>query len=278
MVILVLIVLGLCLGSFAGATVWRLHQQALPAKKRVASVKDLSITTGRSMCPHCQHTLGVGDLLPLVSWLMLRGRCRYCKQSIGWQEPLMEAGTAVLFVLSYLFWPFAFDGRGLFLLGCWLLAVVGLVALLVYDLRWMLLPNKIVFPLIGLGVVQAVVVCIFFDGGISYALNAAAAVIVAGGIFWLLFQVSDGKWIGGGDVKLGYALGLFLARPSLAFLMLFTASILGVVAALPGLVAKKVTATSRIPFGPFLIVATIVVMLFGQSIVDWYANFVLQLP
>lgn len=278
MIIAELIILGLCLGSFTGALVWRLHEQSLPAKKRVAKPEELSITKGRSMCPHCQHTLGVKDLIPLVSWIWLRGRCRYCKHPIGWQEPLLEVAMAALFVLSYVFWPFAFDAEGVFLLVCWLLAVVGLVALFVYDLRWMLLPNKIVFPLIGLGAVQTVVVAVWFDGGLASILSAAAGLAVAGGIFYVLFQVSKGKWIGGGDVKLGYAIGLLLGSPALAFLMLFAASLLGVIVSLPGLFAKKLAVTSRIPFGPFLIVATVIAILFGASIIDWYKLHVLYLP
>lgn len=278
MVIAELIILGLCLGSFTGALVWRLHEQSLPAKKRAATAEELSITKGRSMCPHCQHTLGVKDLIPLVSWVWLRGRCRYCRQPIGWQEPLLEISMATLFIVSYLFWPFPFDNHGIFLFVCWLLAVVGLVALFVYDLRWMLLPNKIVFPLIGLGVVQTAVVAALFDGGIHYVLSAAAGLAVAGGIFYVLFQLSKGKWIGGGDVKLGYAIGLLLGSPSQAFLMLFVASLLGVVASLPGIFTKKLAATSRIPFGPFLIIATIIVMLFGASIINWYKLHILYLP
>lgn len=189
----------------------------------------------------------------------------------------MEAGMAVLFVASYIFWPFAFGAEGIFLLVTWLVAVVGLVALFVYDIRWMLLPNKIVFPLIALGVAQTLVVAIAFDGGITTVIDALAGLAVAGGLFYVLFQLSKGTWIGGGDVKLGYALGLLLGNPSLAFLMLFTASILGIITAVPGLVTKKLAATSRIPFGPFLIAATFIVMLFGTAIIEWYKQHVLLL-
>lgn len=277
MIIAELVILGLCFGSFVNALVWRLYEQGLPAKQRAAKLKDLSITKGRSMCPSCKHTLAAKDLIPVFSWLQLRGRCRYCKQPIGWQYPAVEAATAVLFVLSYVFWPYAFDGQGIFLLVCWLVALVGLMALIVYDARWMLLPNKIVFPLIALGVVQVVVSAAFFDGGIRSVVNALAAVVVAGGIFYALFQLSDGKWIGGGDVKLGYAIGLFLGSPMLAFLMLFTASLLGISASLPSLITKKMSVGSRIPFGPFLILATMIVMLFGTAVVEWYKQHVLYL-
>ena len=270
MIIAVLIVLGLCFGSFVNALVWRLHQQSLPAKKRAAKLAELSISTGRSMCPNCKHTLGALDLLPLVSWLALKGRCRYCQHSIGVQYPLIEALTAVIFVLSYVFWPFELDASGIFQLICWLIAVIGLMALLVYDLRWMLLPNKIVFPLIALGAVKVLVVALLFDGGIDSLAKAVLSVAIAGGIFYVLFQISKGQWIGGGDVKLGYALGLFLAKPELAMLMLFAASVLGLMVAVPGLVTKKLAMTSRLPFGPMLIIATMAVMLFGQNLIDAY--------
>lgn len=184
---------------------------------------------------------------------------------------------AVLYVASYLFWPFGFDHKGIFLLVCWLVALVGLMALLIYDLRWMLLPNKIVFPLIALGVLQVLTVAIIFDGGIKYVVGAVVSAAIAGGIFYVLFQVSKGQWIGGGDVKLGYALGLLLAAPNLAFLMIFVASLLGILVAIPGLLTKKLAASSKIPFGPYLIAATVLVMLFGQSLVDWY-NLHILLP
>lgn len=277
MIIAEMVILGLCFGSFVNALVWRLYEQGLPAKQRAANLKELSITKGRSMCPNCKHTLAAKDLIPVFSWLQLRGRCRYCKRPIGWQYPAVEVATAVLFVLSYVFWPYAFDGQGIFLLVCWLVAIVGLMALLVYDARWMLLPNKIVFPLIGLGVVQTTVNAVFFDGGIRSVIDALAAVVVAGGIFYILFQLSRGKWIGGGDVKLGYAIGLFLGSPMLAFLMLFTASLLGISASLPSLITKRMSVGSRIPFGPFLIVATMIVMLFGTAVIEWYKNHVLYL-
>lgn len=277
-VTVILLITGLCLGSFINALVWRLHELDLPVNKRAATAEELSIVRGRSMCPHCKHTLAVLDLLPVVSWLALRGRCRYCKQPIGRQYPLVELAMAGLFILSYLAWPHGFTAEGVFLLVVWLAAAVGLMALLVYDLRWMLLPNKIVFPLIGLGIIQILVQVLFFDSGLRLAVDALLSVAVAGGLFYVLFQLSDGKWIGGGDVKLGFALGLFIGQPALALLMLFLASLLGVIAALPAVITKRLGMASRIPFGPFLILATIVVVLWGQGIVDWYMTNILLLP
>jgi prepilin signal peptidase PulO-like enzyme (type II secretory pathway) len=272
MFIIALVLLGLCLGSFVNALVWRLHEQTMPAKKRAASLKELSITQGRSMCPHCKHQLSALDLVPVFSWLFLKGRCRYCKHPIGAQYPLVEALTAIVFALSYVFWPLDMDSRGIFLLVVWLITLVMLVALVVYDIRWMLLPNKLVFPLIGLGVLQAITVATVFDGGWQYIVRVALAVLVAGGLFYVLFQVSDGHWIGGGDVKLGYALGLLLATPQLAMIALFIASLLGLVVSIPGLLTKKKGMESRIPFGPYLIAGTCIAMLFGESLIQWYVG------
>ncbi len=107
------------------------------------------------------------------------------------------------------------------------------------------------------------------------ALDTVLAVAVGGGIFYVLFQASSGKWIGGGDVKLGWVLGLVVATPARSLLLIFAASVLGSLISLPLLAAKRLKPTSVIPFGPFLILAAIVVQLFGHTILYWYQrNFV----
>lgn len=277
MVYAILIVLGLCFGSFVNALVWRLNQQSLPKKKRAATNTELSISKGRSMCPNCKHTLKWYDLLPVFSWISLKGRCRYCHQAISWQYPSVELATALLFVASYAWWPFEFDTQGTWLLVSWLIGLVGLIALAVYDIKWMLLPNKIVFPVTAIGLLSVLGNALLSQNPFHIVLIALASVAVSGGLFYLLFQLSDGKWIGGGDVKLGFALGLLLGAPDLAFLMLFTASVLGLVISLPAVILKKSTLSQKIPFGPFLIVATIVTTLFGQNIIDWYMSTFLYL-
>src|SRR5580700_9634934 len=120
MIIVVLAVLGLCLGSFVNALVWRLHEQSNPKQKtknkkqkaKQLSANELSILRGRSMCPDCHHQLAAKDLVPVISWLDLRGKCRYCHRPISIQYPLVELATAGLFVFSYFFWPLAFNGVG----------------------------------------------------------------------------------------------------------------------------------------------------------------------
>ncbi len=221
---------------------------------------------------------GVLDLLPVVSWLWLRGKCRYCNKAIGIQYPMVEIMVALAFIGSYLAWPYDFDHKGMFLLATWLVSIVILTALLIYDIKWMILPNVLVFPLIAIAVIQVVSVATFFDGGAGTLLQACGGLAVAGGIFYVLFQLSGGNWIGGGDVKLGFALGLIVGTPLQGALVLFLAAVGGSVWSVPALLTKRLNRASKIPFGPFLIVATALVVLFGQSIVDWYLHDLLLLP
>lgn len=278
MIIVILIILGLAFGSFVNALVWRIYQQSLPEQKRVSSNAELSIIKGRSMCPGCRHSLAWYDLLPLLSWISLAGRCRYCKKCISPQYPIVEALTAMLFVTSYLLWPDNLDTSvAVSVFAIWLAATVGFVALVIYDIRWMLLPNKIVFPLVGFGLMAVILRTYESPNIFGTIMSALGGFAVAGGIFYVVYQISNGKWIGGGDVKLGFALGLLLGSPLLAFLMLFFASLIGLVVAIPGIFLKKSKLNSKLPFGPFLIVATIIVMLVGQRILDWYMGIVLYL-
>jgi leader peptidase (prepilin peptidase)/N-methyltransferase len=219
---------------------------------------------------HCGHKLASKDLLPVFSWLSLGGRCRYCKKKISPQYPLIETLTAALFVLSYLYWPFELTSALSWLqLGLWLAALVILIALLVYDLRWMLLPNRLVFPLIGVAGLY-VLSFVVAESSISPLFTGLLGVLFSAGLFWLMFQLSDGKWIGGGDVKMAIALGLLVGGPINAVLLIFIASLLGSLVSVPAMVKGKVQRTSKIPFGPFLIVATYVVVLFGEKITSWY--------
>lgn len=268
-----LFVLGAIFGSFVNALVWRLHQQSLGKKRgNKLTNKDLSIVHGRSVCPQCGHRLAWLDLIPLISWVSLVGKCRYCKKPIGVQYPLVELALGVLFILSRIYWPGTWDALGVINFTVWLVMLTGFVALTVYDLRWMLLPNRIVYPLMGLAAVLAMVNIGF---GSMTVLDVALSVLIAGGIFYTLFVISSGKWIGGGDVKLGILIGFLLTSPKGAFLMLLLASLLGTLVALPGLLLKRLDKSSHIPFGPFLIAATIIVYLFGSSMIAWYERIVL---
>lgn len=229
------------------------------------------------MCPNCHHQLSWFDNIPVLSWLMLQGKCRYCKKPITTQYPIVELAGAAVFVGSYLFWSQTVNLNGQWLLlATWLASSVGLLALAVYDLRWMLLPNKIIYPTLGAAVAGRAAFITFFAPRPWHALFLwAFSVAIASGVFFVLFMVSKGKWIGYGDVRLGLITGTLLADPEKAIAMLFIASAIGTLAILPALLKGKKEMTSKLPYGPFLIAGTLVIVLFGDSLLNWYKGLVL---
>lgn len=242
--------IGLCFGSFVNAFVWRLK------KKR-------NWVSERSVCTHCGHTLAAKDLVPVLSWLMLRGKCRYCGKKID-DTPLTEISVAAVFAVSYAVWPYRFDGEGWTRLIVWLAAIVLLAAMFVYDLKWMILPNKLTYTLAGLAIVQLIIVFFIGDRNLEIIRNALFASVIGGGFFHLLYLLSRGKYIGGGDVKLGYAYGILLLDPILPWLTLTCASVLGSLVSLGLLGFGRVKLSSKLPFGPLLITGVIFAMLWGQ--------------
>lgn len=284
--------LGLCLGSFVNAVVWRVRQQSLvnsrqssykkaknqSSKKLSAisyqpSAQDLSILKGRSMCVDCGHTLAAKDLIPVFSWLYLKGRCRYCQKPISWQYPLVEVIMASIFVKFYLLWPVDLANGQWLLLATWLASSVGLMALLIYDYKWMLLPNRILYPTFFVALAGRLGYILFFSKDITgSSWSLALSLLAASGIFWLLFYVSKGRWIGYGDVRLGLITGTLLATPALSLLMIFVAAVLGSLFAAPALLTGRKQLVSKLPFGPFLIVSTAFCLIYGQQIINWYTR------
>lgn len=247
-------VLGLIFGSFLNAVIFRLKAEE-------------SFITGRSKCPECKHVLGTKDLWPILSWLTLRGKCRYCRKPISVQYPLVELATGLIFLVIYL--NAVTDVSTYFLnnlqLGAWLIYSLFLILIFVYDYKYYLILDKVVWP--------AAIIALVLNLFIGYSWwQMLLAGIVGGGFFLLQFLVSQGKWIGGGDIRLGFLMGIMLSWPNiLAALMIayFVGSIVGL-----GLIAvgrKKLS--SQIPFGTFLSLATLVTMLYGNILVNWYLNF-----
>jgi leader peptidase (prepilin peptidase)/N-methyltransferase len=280
MIVVILLVYGICLGSFVNALVWRIHAQSTESGKKNPNKKRLqrlSISKGRSMCPDCSHELGSKDLIPVLSWVSLGGKCRYCSKPISAQYPLVELTTAVLFLISYIYWPQPLHGLQIAIFVLWLALLTGFMALVVYDLRWMLLPNRLVFPLTALAFVQAVLRIAASSHHVHALIQTLLSVVIGGGLFYVLFQISAGKWIGGGDVKLGWLLGLSIGTPSGSLLFIFLAALLGCAVSVPLMVTGRLKKSTIIPFGPFLIAGTIITQLFGASITQWYSHHLLGL-
>ncbi len=256
--IVFLAAVGAAMGSFVGALVWRLHGHR-------------DFVRDRSECEHCHHKLGPLDLVPIASWLALSGKCRYCGHKIGWQALAVEVGMAVLFVLSYLCWPHGLESSlELSLFVLWLLQLVVLGALLIYDLRWMLLPDKLVIVLVGLALLELALRLATQPFGDVVA-SAGLGLIPITGVYGVLYLVSRGAWVGLGDVKLGVYMGLVLGWQK-ALLVLMLANVIGFIILVPGLLSGKVDRKSHVPFGPFLIVAFVIASLWGDMIVNWFMS------
>ncbi|MDP2629782.1 MAG: prepilin peptidase [Candidatus Uhrbacteria bacterium] len=277
--LLFIFIFGTIIGSFLNAVIWRIHVSQ-------------SVMRGRSKCVHCEHELSAGDLIPLVNFVLLRGKCRYCKKPISWQYPLVELGMGMLFILSYIiFLAGAPEGvmQALFLgqytseliaLARLLLFLAVLVVLFVYDARWGLLPDSVTLPaipiafIINLFVFSAPVVCgdtafvCFFASPWS---NMLLAALIGGGFFAFQYVISRGVWIGGGDIRLGALMGVMLGFPGILY-ALFIAYIVGACVAVVLLALRKKGMKSEIPFGPFLCGATAVMLLYGDSVVDWFGR------
>lgn len=280
---LALTLVGLCLGSFAGATVWRLRARQLAVDKknkeqydhkefgRLKKLLGKGPLSDRSQCLHCGYELKWYDLIPLVSWLSLRGKCRNCKHPIGYFEPLMEIGVALFFVLSYTFWPGGInDGLQIAHFVLWLVAGVIMAVLFAYDTKWFLLPDSftIALAVIGLGIVG--VSAAESEDITGTVLTAFGAVAILSGLYAVLYYVSKGRWVGFGDVKLGVGLALIVVDWQLAAVALFLANFIGCLIVIPLLISKKLKRDSQIPFGPLLIAGTVLAWFIGWPILEAY--------
>ena len=181
--IVAIVILGLCFGSFINAFVWRLHEKQDWVK-------------GRSKCTKCNHELSAIDLIPLLSWLLLGGRCRYCHKKISIQYPIVELLTSIIFLLSYIYWPVPLAGQAVAVYILWLFVVTGLIALSIYDIRWMLLPSRIIYALYPFALFMAVINIFSAANHAGVMIGYVEATIIGGCIFYVLLQVSRGKWIG----------------------------------------------------------------------------------
>ncbi len=279
-----LILLGVCLGSFAGATTWRLRARQLAYDKKhkevvdTAEYKKLSplahrkLSKDRSQCLHCGYELKWFDLIPLVSWISLKGKCRHCHKPIGYFEPIIEVAVAAFFVASYAFWPFGPIDTGIEIARfiTWLAAGVVLAILAAYDTKWFLLPDKLNVILAGLGVFAVIFAAIDSTNPVGTILSAIGAVAILSGLYLVLYVASKGRWIGFGDIKLGVGLALLLGEWQLALVALFLANLVGCLIVIPFMVMGKLKRDSHVPFGPLLIIGTILAFFIGPPLVELY--------
>ena len=245
---------GASIGSFLNASVYRL---------RVGE----SILSGRSHCPNCGHVLGPLDLIPALSWLMLRGRCRYCRREISPQYLMVELAVGLIYVWSAMSVlggsPFIDQMTVAKLLYFWFVGSV-LTIVFLYDLKYMLILPKLVVPA-GLLAAAANLAL-----GLPWT-HLLLAVGIGAGFFGLQFIISKGRWIGGGDIYLGGFMGAALG-PSNLLLALFLAYVTGAIVGSTLIALRHRGWRSEIPFGTFLSLATLIALLWGSGILAWYAG------
>ena len=210
---------------------------------------------GRSVCPTCRHQLAARDLVPVVSWLLLRGRCRYCAAAIGWHYPAAELGAAILALWA----TTVFSGWLL-----WATSALGwaLLALSIIDLRTYRLPDLLTVPILaaGLGVAAIAEPETIFD----HLLGAAAGYAALAGIGWLYRAARGRDGLGCGDAKLLAAGGAWLSWQALPVVVLIAATLALLVTGLSQVAQKRsISADMLVPFGPYLAAAIWLVWIYG---------------
>lgn len=259
--------LGLVVGSFLNVVIHRLprmleaqwaqalHEQAPDHPPSPPSPRPYNIAVPSSHCPHCGHVLSWGEKMPVVSYLVLKGRCRQCHAPIGWRYPAIELLTAALFV-----WSFSRHGLSATALA-WAGFAAALITLAAIDADTTLLPDAITQPLVWAGLLAASLG--LSPVNLPMALwGAVAGYLFLWSVYWLFKGVTGKEGMGQGDFKLLGALGAWLGWPALLSLVLI-ASLTGVAGALWLRLRQRMPQDGYIPFGPFLALAGLWVMAFG---------------
>ncbi|MEK7076072.1 MAG: prepilin peptidase [Patescibacteria group bacterium] len=246
MAVLFIFLIGLSIGSFLSVAIFRLDKKA-------------GLLTGRSECPKCLEQLKWYDLFPVLSYIFLRGKCRNCKSKISPAYPLIELATAFCLSLFYVVHKPVFG----IVDSYYLLIIISFVALIFFDYLFFLIPEKIILPL----TIIAVLFNYFFRR--SEFITLLLSALIMGGIFAIIYIVSNGKWVGFGDAKLLFLIGLVLGYP-LGFLSMiisvWIAALVGIVLMLSGKANRK----TALPFGSFLAGVSILIIVFQNEITAYF--------
>ncbi|MFC1687582.1 prepilin peptidase [Patescibacteria group bacterium] len=244
MVHVLVFLFGLAIGSFLNVVIYRTY-------------RGIGFIRGRSYCPNCRHSLASRDLWPLFSYIALRGKCRWCAKRISIQYPLVELGTAL--TLLFLFIHFG-ETVEFFVYA---LYAIFLVIIFVQDLRYQLILDRISLPAL-----VVVLPLSYFVLDIPI-IDILIGIAVGGGFFALQFYLSRGKWIGGGDIRLGAVMGVMLGWQIL-LVALFLTYMVGSIASIVLILSKKKKWGSHIPLGTFLSAATYASFFFGEHLLWWF--------
>jgi len=283
----VIFIFGLIIGSFLNVVIFRLEN----GEKMV---------NDRSKCLHCKHFLIWSDLIPVLSFIFLKRKCRYCGKNISWQYPLVELGTGILFVLALNFefrisnfesisnFQFLISQYSdvLIFMSYLLFIISSLIIIFVYDLKHYIIPDKVIYPAIIVASIYRIFEILKFNhldliqnskleiGNLITVFNPFSAAIFSGAFFYAIIVITRGKGMGGGDVKLGFLMGLILSWP-LVLLSLFLSFIIGSVVGIFLIFLGNKKMKSVIPFGPFLVLGTFIALFWGERIVGWYLSMII---
>ncbi len=244
---LMLFFIGLGFGSFASVVIHRLHTH------------QKGIFWGRSKCPKCHHTLDAIDLIPVFGALINKFKCKYCKKKISLHYPILELVMGGSFLLTSIMVGFG----NLWLLLYYLIITFVFILLSFYDIFFQEIPDEISLPAIVL------------TGAVGYFAqlhepkSLLLGFLVPVLFFGIMFVGSKGRWLGGGDVRIGAIMGFLLGWPNI-ITGLFFGYLLGAVYSAIGLTSGKLNRKTPIPFGPFLFGGTYIALFWGQNIIEWY--------
>lgn len=276
---------GLLVGSFLNVVIYRLPimmekewkkecTECFPDLKSTPKTADIeekfNLSVPRSRCPKCNTQIKFYDNIPVISWLLLRGKCRQCSNPISFRYPAIELlSGAMCFGVSYLL-PFSY-----FAIAA-VLFTLTLIALTFIDIDTMLLPDQITLPLLWTGLYLSLV------GWSSVSLmdsviGAMAGYLILWSIYWAFKLLTGKEGMGYGDFKLLAALGAWLGWQQLPLIVLLS-SIVGAIIGIAMLRAQKNGYDKAIPFGPYLAIAGWICLLWGQEISQWYFTSILGFP
>ena len=239
--------------------------------KILRSEESMSFTTNRR-CGVCAIPTSSVEMLPIAGYMAMRGRCRSCKAVVPWQYPATELAVGILFglfaarALLHVELPgFVLPNEVLVLFVRDALMTCALALVFMFDYRASVIPDRVTIP--------AIIVALIFNLwlGMDVGMMLLGGLII-GGFFAIQYLLSSGKWVGGGDIRMGLLMG-FLLGPILGIVGLFLSYVFGAIIGIGLILTKRRTIDSHVPFGTFLALATFVCMLFGERLVNWYASF-----
>lgn len=258
----IIAILGLIVGSFLNVVIYRLPRMLYNEANEKNTTYNLFFP--RSQCPHCQRTVVALDNIPVLSFILLKARCRYCREKISWRYPSIEILTMLLSI--FVFYQFGFSIAG----GGALLFTWCLISLTFIDLDEHILPDDLTLFLLWVGI--AFNITHTFVSLEQSVLGAMLGYLFLWAVYWLFKALCRKEGLGYGDFKLLAALGAWVGCYQLPMVVLF-ASLLGTVIGLVGILFKRRTYSQPIAFGPFLALAGWISLIWGDKITQFYLSF-----